>query len=115
ATYLPEIRARNNDSLVVRVRPGGTVTTAADQPTLEGILAFVDNAVDTTTGTILLKGRFDNAEGVLWPGQFVAATLVLYVEEAVVVPQPAVMIGDRGNYVFLVEADRKANTRIVTT
>jgi len=115
ATYLPEIRARNNDSLVVRVKPGGTIATAADQPTLTGVLAFVDNAVDTTTGTILLKGRFDNAEGILWPGQFVSATVVLYVEKAVVVPQPAVMIGDRGNYVFLVDAERKAETRPVTT
>ena len=115
ATYLPEIRARNNDSLLVRVKPGGTVTTAADQPTLEGVLAFVDNAVDTTTGTILLKGRFDNAEGILWPGQFVSATVVLYVEQAVVVPQPAVMIGDRGNYVFLIDPERKAITRPVTT
>lgn len=115
ATYLPEIRARNNDSLLVRVKPGGTIATAADQPTLEGVLAFVDNAVDTTTGTILLKGRFDNAQGILWPGQFVSATVVLYVEQAIVVPQPAVMIGDRGNYVFLVDAERKANTRPVAT
>ena len=115
ATFLPEIRARNNDSLLVRVRPGGTIATSADQPTLEGVLGFVDNAVDTTTGTILLKGRFDNAQGVLWPGQFVTATVVLYTEKAVVVPQPAVMIGDRGNYVFLVDAKRKAVTRPVTT
>lgn len=115
ATFLPEIRARNNDSLLVRVRPGGTIANSADQPTLEGVLAFVDNAVDTTTGTILLKGRFDNAQGVLWPGQFVTATVVLYTEKAVVVPQPAVMIGDRGNYVFLVDAERKAVTRPVTT
>ncbi len=115
ATYLPEIRARNTGRLLVRVKPGGTIATAENQPTLDGILAFVDNAVDTTTGTILLKGRFENADGVLWPGQFVTATLVLYTEQAVVVPQPAVMIGDRGNYVFLVDAERKADTRPVTT
>ena len=88
---------------------------SADLPALNGTLVFVDNAVDTTTGTILLKGRFDNAEGVLWPGQFVTATLVLYVEKAVVVPQPAVMIGDRGNYVFMVDDKRQASTKPVET
>ncbi len=39
----------------------------------EGVLSFVDNAVDTTTGTILLKGSFPNTDGALWPGEFVNA------------------------------------------
>src|SRR5689334_10157219 len=84
ASYLPEIRARQNEGLKVRVALGDNT-----HPPLMGELAFVDNAVDTTTGTILLKGRFDNNDGVLWPGQFVTATLVLYVQKSVVVPAPA--------------------------
>jgi multidrug efflux system membrane fusion protein len=108
APYLPEIRRRAGNDLVVRVR---SATENTDP--LEGRLAFVDNTVDTTTGTIALKARFDNADNALWPGQFVTATLQLYVEDALVVPQPAVMIGDGANYVFLVDAEGKANTKTV--
>ncbi|MBI4419377.1 MAG: efflux RND transporter periplasmic adaptor subunit [Gemmatimonadetes bacterium] len=106
ASFLPEIRHRAADSLQVRVRPTNDSASA-----LEGMLAFVDNAVDTTTGTIMLKGRFDNTDGVLWPGQFVTATLQLYVEDALVVPQPAVMLGEGSSYVFVVGPDQKASTR----
>lgn len=107
APYLPEIRRRFDDSLEMRVR------TSTDTTQLRGRLLFVDNAVDTTTGTIVLKGRFDNDEGILWPGQFVTATLRLYSEDVMVVPQPAVMIGDGSNYVFVVGADQKVTTRTI--
>ena len=39
-----------------------------------GVLTFVDNAVDMTTGTIKLKGTFQNTDHKLWPGQFVRVT-----------------------------------------
>jgi multidrug efflux system membrane fusion protein len=107
ANFLPEIRRRQANNLRVQVVPG-------DVPTpITGELAFVDNTVDTTTGTILLKGRFDNATGVLWPGQFVTATLRLYVEQALVVPQPAVMLGEGTSFVFVVGPDDKVTTRPV--
>ncbi len=108
ATFLPEIRARQGDSLKVRISPAGA-------PPMMGELAFVDNVVDTTTGTIALKGRLENAEGVLWPGQFVTATLVLYVQNNIVVPAPAIMNGDRGPYLFVVTAEQKVATRPVET
>ena len=108
AGYLPEIRKRSSDTLVVRVRPAND-----DRPPLQGELSFVDNTVDTTTGTIMLKANFANDEGVLWPGQFVTATLVLYTEQAVVVPGSAVMNGDHGPYVFVVGGDQKAESRPV--
>jgi multidrug efflux system membrane fusion protein len=109
AGQLPIIRRFQNDSL--RVRAG---TGQGDQ-TLEGVLVFVDNAVDTTTGTIMLKARFDNAGGTLWPGQFVTATAVVYQEQGVVmVPVPAVVEGEGGNFVYVVGADSTANTRPVT-
>ncbi|MBI4500972.1 MAG: efflux RND transporter periplasmic adaptor subunit [Gemmatimonadetes bacterium] len=107
ASYLPEIRQRQQENLKVRV------SLNDGRPPLTGELAFVDNAVDTTTGTIMLKGRFENADGALWPGQFVTATLVLYVQNSVVVPAPAVMNGERGPYVFVVSSDQKASTRPV--
>jgi multidrug efflux system membrane fusion protein len=107
APYLPEIRRRLSGELPVRVRPGSDTTE------ITGMLSFVDNTVDTTTGTIALKGRFENADGLLWPGQFVTATLQLYVEEVLVVPQPAVMIGDGMNYVFVVGGEAKVSTRTI--
>ena len=58
--------------------PCGRSRSSGGDPS-EGTLAFVDNAVDTTTGTILLKGSFPNADGALWPGEFVNVRLRLYV------------------------------------
>ena len=80
----------------------------------EGTLAFVDNAVDTTTGTILLKGSFPNSDGALWPGEFVNVRLRLYVDQnALVVPSSAVISGQQGSFVFVVQSDSSAATRKV--
>jgi membrane fusion protein, multidrug efflux system len=92
----------------VRAQPtgGGTVS--------EGKLSFVDNAVDTTTGTILLKGLFPNQDGALWPGEFVDVHVRLYVDEnALVVPASAVVSGQQGSFVFVVGADSTAATKKV--
>jgi multidrug efflux system membrane fusion protein len=71
---------------------------------LDGTLAFVDNNVDSTTGTVLLKARFANPSATLWPGQFVTVALRLYVDpNALTVPTAAVMTGQAGNYVFTVD------------
>ncbi|HEX9582724.1 MAG TPA: efflux RND transporter periplasmic adaptor subunit [Gemmatimonadales bacterium] len=108
ASYLPLIRQHQGENLAVTARTG-----AGDQ-SLEGVLAFVDNTVDTTTGTILLKGRFENAEGVLWPGQFVTATVVLYQERgAILVPVPAVVDGEEGPFVYVIGGDSTAVPRPV--
>ena len=75
----------------------------------EGTLSFIDNAVDTATGTIKLKGTFVNAERKLWPGQFADVTLTLTTEaNAVVVPAQAVQTGQKGQYVFVVKQDGTA-------
>ena len=108
APSLPTIRRFQSERLVVRAQPSG------DSTTLTGTLVFVDNAVDTTTGTIMLKARFDNSRGVLWPGEFVTATLVLYEErDVVVVPIPAVVDAEGGNYVYVVDGDARAEVRPV--
>jgi len=81
---------------------------------LEGTLAFVDNNVDSTTGTVLLKARFANAEGTLWPGQFVKVALQLYVEaNALTLPARAVMTGQQGTYVFMIDTASAAVQRPV--
>src|SRR6266496_4252613 len=82
---------------------------------VQGILSFVDNQVDTATGTVLLKARFTNRDGGLWPGEFVRITLVLGTQQdAVVVPSQAVMQGQQGTYVFVVNNDGTATTQPVT-
>jgi multidrug efflux system membrane fusion protein len=103
------VRQYQERGLVVRAQPGNDTTS------LTGTLIFVDNAVDTTTGTILLKARFDNQDGKLWPGQFVTATLVLYEERnVIVVPQAAVVEAEGGNYVYVINGEQQAETRPVT-
>jgi multidrug efflux system membrane fusion protein len=85
-------------------------TTATGGPGVEGRLSFIDNGVDTTTGAVTLKARFDNADNALWPGEFVQVALELFVQpDAVLVPTEAVMPGqDSGQFVFEVGADGKA-------
>jgi multidrug efflux system membrane fusion protein len=81
-----------------------------------GVLTFVDNAVDTTTGTIKLKGTFTNSDHKLWPGQFVRVTLKLTTQQnAVVVPNEAIQTGQNGSYVYVVKEDRTVESRPVTT
>ena len=71
-----------------------------------GTLSFIDNAVDTTTGTVTLKATFPNNDGSLWTGQFAATTLRLFVEQnALVVPTQAVVTGQKGTYVYVVDGD----------
>jgi membrane fusion protein, multidrug efflux system len=93
-----------------------TATVPGDSGAPEtGKLAFIDNAVDSTTGTIALKAVFDNANDHLWPGQFVNASLTLRVEpNALVIPTQAVQVGQNGSYVYVINADKTAEPRDVT-
>lgn len=79
-----------------------------------GSLAVIDNAVDTTTGTIRLKAAFENKNGALWPGQFVTTVLTLdTVQNAIVVPAEAVQAGQAGSFVYVVNAENKVEARPV--
>lgn len=82
-----------------------------------GWLTFVDNAVDTTTGTIKLKGTFENSDRRLWPGQFVnVAATIMTQRNAVVIPTAALQAGQQGQYVFVVKPDFTVELRpIVVT
>lgn len=80
------------------------VTPKLAQTPIEGKLAFIDNAVDTQTGTLLLKAEFPNADERLWPGEFVEVRLELGEDpDAVVIPLPAVQTGQTGTFVFVVQ------------
>ena len=79
-----------------------------------GTVTFVDNAVDTTTGTIRLKGTFANRERKLWPGQFVNVVLTLTREpNTLVVPSQAIQTGQQGQYVYVVKQDLTVESRPV--
>ena len=80
-----------------------------------GILTFVDNAVDRTTGTIKLKAEFTNSERRLWPGQFINVALTLTTEaDAVVIPSEAIQVGPEGQQVFVVKEDKRVELRPVS-
>ncbi len=86
-----------------------------DKSPVQGVLTFIDNAVDTSTGTIMMKATFDNRERTLWPGQFVTVRITLAtIHDAVVVPAQAVQTGQQGQFVFVVKGDA-AELRTVTT
>jgi membrane fusion protein, multidrug efflux system len=108
--YLGEIR---------RYQALGTVSVEVtlpntNTPPLTGKLAFVDNSVDTATGTIRLKAVFENQEKILWPGQFANVALTLYTQpDAIVAPSQAVQTGPKGQYVFVVKPDLTAEIRDV--
>jgi multidrug efflux system membrane fusion protein len=108
--YLPAIRRRAAETTlpVAAFAPGNTNDVA------RGDLTFIDNAVDTNTGTILLKGTFSNTDGLLWPGQFVQATLTLSnLVGVTVVPSQAVQTGQNGEFVFIVKPDQTVEARPV--
>jgi multidrug efflux system membrane fusion protein len=82
---------------------------------IPGVLAFIDNGIDTNTGMVLLKAAFPNADQTLWPGQFVNMVLTLTVEKnVIVVPAPAVQSGQSGPFVLVVKADQTVESRAVT-
>ena len=79
-----------------------------------GILTFVDNTVDTATGTIKLKATFANRERHLWPGQFVDVLMTLTSRpNAIVVPSQAIQTGQSGVYVFVIKSDLSVESRPV--
>ncbi len=105
---------------IQRCRQAGPLTVVVRLPgegvQRRGELTFVNNAVDMTTGTLLLKATFANEDNVLWPGQFIQATLTLSnLVQATVVPAPAVQTGQNGEYVFVAKPDGTVEMRPVTT
>jgi multidrug efflux system membrane fusion protein len=74
-----------------------------------GVLALINNQVDTTSGTIRLKAVFDNKDHALWPGQSVSTRLLVRtLKDATLVPDDAVQHGADGLYAYTVNQDNKA-------
>jgi membrane fusion protein, multidrug efflux system len=108
---LPAIRHEAaHQSLPVKAYPPGDANNVAT-----GELTFIDNSVDTNTGTILLKATFQNTNTVLWPGQFVQASLVLSnLSQATVVPSQAVQTGQDGEFLFVMKPDETVEARPIS-
>ena len=110
--YLPEIQQQmRGRTLTVTA---GFENLAGEPP--QGELTFVDNAVNQSTATILLKATFPNLRSVLWPGQYVQLSLQLNeLTNALVVPSQAVQNGQNGQFIFVVKADQTVEQRGVKT
>jgi len=110
-TNLPTIQKyMHNKKLLVEV----SLPNSQAHP-IQGVLTFVNNTVDNSTGTIQLMGEFDNFDAQLWPGQFVNATLTLTKEpNAIVVPSQAVQNGPNGQFVFVVKPNMTVENVPVT-
>jgi len=99
----------NRERLSITALPEGSKAVP-----VKGLLSFVDNSVDSKTGTIRLKGTFKNHDGRLWPGQFVNVVLTLGDRKDVVtVPSQAVQNGANGPYVFTITQDNKVEYKTV--
>jgi membrane fusion protein, multidrug efflux system len=98
----------------------GNLPVEADIPNdthgaVKGKLSFIDNQVDSTTGTIKLKGVFVNGDRRLWPGQFVDAYLTLKTQaNALVIPSQAIQNGQQGTYVYVIKDDNTVEARPIT-
>jgi multidrug efflux system membrane fusion protein len=113
------VTARDFLALRKRVATGPVPVrvTASDSTVLpeQGSLTFLDNAVDSLTGTVTAKARFNNSSRALWPGEYVRVAVQLDVRSgAIAVPTTAVMNGQEGTYVYVVDTEKNAHVRTVT-
>jgi multidrug efflux system membrane fusion protein len=105
---------------LTRYQAAGNIAVLAMPPGEEnaerekGALIFIDNNVDSTTGTLKLKATFPNAAHRLWPGQFVTTRLTLAAPEVLVVPFAAIQNDQKGQHVFVIKDDHTAEFRTVT-
>jgi membrane fusion protein, multidrug efflux system len=108
--YLEQVKER---AAAAPLQVQATIPQDPDHPE-RGMLSFINNTVDTTTGTVLMKGTFPNAAKRLWPGQYVNVALTLNSEKnAVVVPSPALQTGPDGKFVYVVKPDKTVELRPV--
>jgi membrane fusion protein, multidrug efflux system len=98
----------------------GPLPVTATIPGAQGVAAkgqvsYLENAIDSESGTFSVKATFANQNETLWPGQFVNVVVQLRVEpNALVIPSQAVQQGQNGAYVFVIKPDDTVDLRPVT-
>jgi multidrug efflux system membrane fusion protein len=110
--YLADVKqySRSGSLPVQAVIPGDS------HGAIIGKLSFIDNTVDSSTGTIKLKGVFANSDRRLWPGLFVDAYLTLKTQNnALVIPSQAIQNGQQGQFVYVIKEDNTVEARVITT
>lgn len=88
-----------------------TVPDTSGQKMRKGHLAFIDNAVDTASGTIRVKAEFNNTDKQLWPGMFVTVALSPHtLKDVVTVPVQAVQTGPEKQFVYVINSENKVES-----
>lgn len=91
-----------------------TIVTVGDPevPNYSGILTFIDNGIDLSTGMVKMKATLKNEDRILWPNQFVQIKLILdTLEDTTLIPFEAVQNNAKGKYVFVVKGNQKVEMR----
>lgn len=88
---------------------------ASHRTGMTGELTLLNNQVDTNTGSVLLEGTFSNDDFLLWPGHFVDVRVILEEKEnSLLIPNEAVMVGQKGHYVFVIKEDYTVAVKPIT-
>ncbi|HMN50859.1 MAG: efflux RND transporter periplasmic adaptor subunit [Xanthobacteraceae bacterium] len=109
--FIPDLRAAGEKAAV-------EVALQNEYSLSGGRVAFIENAVDSQTGTILVRATFENADERLWPGTLASVRVTLKTDpNLVVVPAEAIQVGQRGNFVFVIENNvaRVRNVKVLRT
>jgi multidrug efflux system membrane fusion protein len=107
----PGLQRRNSRGPI----PVRVITADSGRVGEVGMLAFLDNAVDSLTGTVTAKAKFSNQTNSLWPGEYVRVSVELEIEpNAIAIPTRAVLAGQQGSYVFVVGSDKLAKVRPIS-
>ncbi len=114
AFTLPE---NDLDTVLTRYRSGSPLPVEAwdrgdTRQQASGVLGSIDNQIDTTTGTLKFKARFENQDEALFPNQFVNVRLLADTQKDVVMaPAAAIQFGTNGTFVYVVDAENKVHIR----
>lgn len=114
AFTLPEAEL---STVLARYRSGAKLAVEAwDRGDLKqqavGVLSSLDNQIDTTTGTLKFKARFENQDEVLFPNQFVNVRLLAdTLKDVVLAPSAAIQFGTEGSFVYVMDGDKKVRIR----
>jgi len=108
---LPQVQPQMaRGTIQARVR----LPSDSDSAARVGAVTFLDNAVQSGTGTVNLRATIRNADRHFWPGQFVNVQLILTTATAVLVPSQATQISQKGPFVYVVKPDQTVELRPVT-